>query len=58
MVMQSPTKMKTVWKTCPTTLHFWIYDCGILIFALYSPQMASLEPEVIVVRRPPAKEGE
>ena len=31
MVRHAAMKTKMAWKTCATTLHFWIYDCGIRI---------------------------
>ena len=31
MVKHAATKTNTAWKQCATTLHFWIYDCGIRI---------------------------
>jgi hypothetical protein len=34
MVRQAAMKTKMAWKTCATTLHFWIYDCGIRMLSL------------------------
>jgi hypothetical protein len=49
IVRQKATKTKMAWKMCATTLHFWIYDCGIRILAFSSPYMLYIEPGVCVV---------
>jgi len=41
MVRHAAMKTKMAWKTCATTLHFWMYDCGIRILCgcVYVPDL-------------------
>lgn len=41
IVRHAAMKTKMAWKTCATTLHFWIYDCGIrmLCGCVYFPNL-------------------